>query len=187
MKKPFLPVLLLVLLFVFGLTFLSRSAPITQLGGIAVAQGTNHWNNLKDAAVGDGQTSGIGLFTPCLWQLDLTGCNRQRGTNDGIVIVEQQTVGTAFFSVKRADVTTASSNQAFGFTSRKVSLEFPSTNTDEVCIDWLGGTAVCPAANTAGDDRFAPGDTIFIDDYQGTSISVIAASGTQTVYVRAWR
>jgi len=187
MKNIWLPVLLIVMIFVVGLTMVGRTGSITELGGLAVAQSTSHWNNLKDAAAGDSQTQGIALMTPCLWQLNLAQCNRQRGTDSGILIVEQQTVGAQFFAVKRTDIAAASVNVPFGFTSRKIAIEFPASNTDEVCMDWLGATAVCPAANTSGDSRHAPGTTIFIDDYQGTSFSYIAASGTQTVYTRAWR
>lgn len=95
-------------------------------------------------------------------------------------------VGNGFYAVKRTNITTSSVNLAFGFTSRKVAVETPITNTDDVCIDWIGGTAVCPAADTAGDDRLAPGTTLVLDDYLVASLSVIAASGTQTVSVRGW-
>lgn len=185
MKKT-LPLILLVSFVLLGITFLGRTASITQLGGIAVAQNSKLWNNVKDAAVGDNQTKGILLETPCLWNTALTSCSRQQGEG-GASFVIPQTSGTSFFAVKRDNIAGSSVNLAYGFTSRKVALEFPLTNTDEVCVDWLGGTAVCPTSNTAGDDRYAPGSSIILDDYAGTSISVISASGTQTVYVRAWR
>lgn len=166
---------------------LSYSA-ITQVAGLAVA-GANQgaWSNLKDAGqFSDPQTTGIGSVA--LWGYTGVGSNfeRIRGTAAGGLSISQVTSGSAFFAVKRDNIAAASVNLAFGFTSKKVALEFPLTNTDEVCLDWTGSTAVCPAANTAGDDRFAPGDTIILDDYAVTSLSVIAASGTQTVYVRAW-
>jgi len=115
-----------------------------------------------------------------------TTWDRWRGTTTNGALTEKKTVGTSFYSIKRDNITTSSVNLAYGFTSRKISIEVPLTNTDEVCVDWLGSTAVCPAANTAGDGRLAPGSAILIDDYAGTSISVIAASGTQVVFVRAW-
>ncbi|MBT9168129.1 MAG: hypothetical protein DDT19_01474 [Syntrophomonadaceae bacterium] len=95
--------------------------------------------------------------------------------------------GSSFYSVKRTDIGTTSVNLAFGFTSKKVVIETGIGNTDAVCVDWIGGTAVCPAVNTIGDDRIAPGRTITLDEYSVSSISFIAASGIQTVYVRAWR
>jgi len=119
------------------------------------------------------------LFNGSTW-------DRCRGSVANGMLVEKKTVGAGFFSVKRNNITTSSVNLSFGLTSRKVALEFPSTNTDEVCVDWAGGTAVCPSANTSGDDRFAPGDSIILDDFAQTSVSIISASGTQTVYVRAW-
>lgn len=232
---------------------------ISQLVGLAVAQSSTLWNNVKDASVGDNLTNGIlmtsiGLFdgtnfdrvrgtggsmnvtptgavTPAdayvnpttasqSWSLSgvfngttwdrqrsatadtmvSTGMtavgnmvfngatwDRMRGSITNGVLTEKKTVGTAFFSVKRDNIAAASVNLAYGFTSRKISIEAATTNTDEVCIDWLGSTAVCPAANTAGDGRLVPGGVILLDDFANTSISVIAASGTQTVFVRAWQ
>lgn len=163
-------------------------AAITQISGLAVAgTGTSNWANLKDATKwGDPQTSGIGSFG--LWGYTGTGSNfeRIRGSAASGLEVNQATVGSNVFAIKREDVTTSSIAVSFSFTSRKVLISFPLTNTAEVCVDWQGTTAVCPAANTAGDARFAPGDSIIIDDIATDGISVIAASGTQTVYVQAF-
>lgn len=162
-----------------------RSA-ITQISGLAVAQSSIQWNNVKDAAVGDAQTNG--LMANGMYVYDPTGAvwNRMRGTAAGVINVSVDTSGTSFYAIKRDNIAAVSQNLAFGFTSKKVVIECPGSNTDEVVIDWLGGAAVAPAANTAGDDRVAPGRTIILDNYAVTSISVIAASGTQTVYVRAF-
>jgi hypothetical protein len=113
--------------------------------------------------------------------------------NIGGLPLERATVGNNFYAVKRTDITTVSVSFDFtdAFISKKISIVTPSTNTDEICVDWNGGTAVCPAANTPGDDRIPAGTTILLDDFVskwvGDSISVIAASGTQTVYIRAWQ
>lgn len=56
-------------------------AQVTQISGLAVAQTTSKWNRLKDMAQGDTQTSGVALFTPCLW--NGSSCDRQRGTIAG--------------------------------------------------------------------------------------------------------
>lgn len=160
-------------------------AAVTQISGLAVAQTSTKWNNVKDAAAGDGLSSGIAASNCYLY--NGSTFDRCRGDSSGGLIIQQKTVGTAFYAVKRVDIAAASTNLAFGFTSRKVAISAPLTNTDEVCLDWLGGTAVCPAANTAGDDRLAPGDSMIIDDMAITSLSVIASSGTQTVYVRAFQ
>jgi len=104
----------------------------------------------------------------------------------GALNTTASTSGIGFYAIKRDNIAAASVNLAFGFTSKKVVIECPGSNTDEIVIDWIGGAAAVPAANTAGDDRVAPGRTIILDDYAVTSISVIAASGTQTVYVRAF-
>ena len=109
-----------------------------------------------------------------------------KSTATGELVTSEVLSGTGVFSIKRVDITTASVNLAFGLTSRKVLVVMATTNTDDVCVDWLGGTAVCPAANTAGDARLAPGTTIIMDAYAVSSLSVIAASGTQTVNITAW-
>ena len=170
-----------------GAALVAFPASITQLAGLAVAQSSTQWNRLKDMAIGDAQSNGVGLFSPCLW--NGVTCDRQRGTIAGgalVAVTSLPTSGTAFFSVKRENIAAASVNLAFGFTSKKVAVRADVTNTDELCIDWLGGTAVCPAANTAGDGRLSPGTTILMDEYAVSSLSVIAASGTQIVFVDAW-
>lgn len=91
------------------------------------------------------------------------------------------------YEIKRVNITTSSVNLAFGFTAKKIEINLPLTNTDEMCIDWTGGTAACPSANTAGNGRYPVGYSRVLEPTSFTSISVIAASGTQTIYVRAWR
>lgn len=104
----------------------------------------------------------------------------------GTVDTIQKTVGSGFYAIKDTAIAGTSQNFPFGFTSQIVAIETPTTNTDEVCIDWLGGTAVCPSADTAGDDRLQPGTTLIIDFMGVTSLSAISNSGSQTVYIRAW-
>jgi hypothetical protein len=176
--------LCLALVMGLGITMLAYPAAITQLAGLAVAQSLTQWNQLKDMAIGDAQSNGSALVTPCLW--NGTTCDRQRGTIAGGALVTQAQSGNAVFSVKRDNIAAASVNLAFGFTSKKIAVRADPTNTDEICIDWLGTTAVCPAANTSGDGRLKPGTTFVLDDYAQTSLSVIAASGTQIIYIDAW-
>lgn len=206
---------------------------ISSIAGLAVAQTATLWNNVKDAAAGDGLSSGIlaqqtyvyngvsfdrvrgdttygmdvdvtrisGVITPAdayanpttanqMWSLlgifNGTTWDRARGSITNGLLVEKKTVGTSFYAIDRANITTASVNLAFGFTSRKVKVIASPNNTADICIDWLGGTAVCPAANTAGDDRLKAGTTLIIDDYAVTSLAVIADTGTQEVQVAAW-
>ncbi len=97
-----------------------------------------------------------------------------------------------FNSVERTDITTVSVNLVFNIpinlkTSVKILIETPSSNSDDVCVDWRGTTAVCPAANTFGDQRISPGTSLFIDNIAITNLSVIAASGTQVFKLTAWR
>ena len=161
---------------------------VTQIAGLAVAGPGPSWENVKDAGkFTDPQTRGIGSYA--IWLFTGSGSNFERLQGSGAdgMRVQQKTVGTAFYAIRRTDIAAASVNLAFAFTSRKVHIAAPLTNTDDVCLDWLGGTAVCPAANTAGDDRLAPGDSIIIDDIAVASVSVISSSGTQTINVQAWQ
>ena len=104
------------------------------------------------------------------------------GTNNDVTIPVS---GSGVFSIKDTAIAAASQNFSFGFTSQKVSIEAASTNSDDVCIDWIGGTAVCPAADTAGDYRLKPGVAILLDEYSVTSISAISASGTNEINILA--
>lgn len=97
-----------------------------------------------------------------------------------------ETIGQEVYSIKRTNIAQTSQLISFGFTPSVVMLEFPATNTAEVCIAWHGYTATCPAANTAGAIRNAPGTTVVIDQNRFGFFSVIADSGTQTVNVRAF-
>jgi len=183
MKKTFwYPVLAIAI--VIGTALVAFPAAIQSIAGLAVAQTATKWNNVKDMAFGDAISSGVMMVSPCLF--NGTTCDRQRGTITGGALVSQATSGTAFFSVDRANITTSSVNLAFGFTSKKIAVRSSVNNTADLCIDWIGGTAVCPAANTAGDGRLHPGDTYILDDYAQTSLSIIAESGTQTVNIDAW-
>ena len=98
---------------------------------------------------------------------------------------EPSVLASTYF-IKRTNITTASVNLAFGFTSKTIMIETGQSNDAEIAISYLGGTAVAPAANTAGNDLVDAGRIITLD-VATTSISVIAVSGTQTIYVRAWR
>jgi hypothetical protein len=112
--------------------------------------------------------------------------DRLRSSITNGLLVEKKTVGTSSFNINRANITTASVNLAFGFTSRKILITTPVGNTDSICIDYQGGTAACPAANTAGNGILIAGTSLIIDDIALASVSVIAASGTQTFSVSAW-
>jgi len=69
---------LIAIVFALGLAMIAYPASITQLAGLAVAQTSTQWNSLKDMAVGDAQGSGVGLWSPCLW--NGVTCDRARGT-----------------------------------------------------------------------------------------------------------
>lgn len=113
------------------------------------------------------------------------------GDYSGIALTDRGEVwlahsGAAFFAITDTAIAQVSQNFAFGFTSKKVRILAPSTNIDVLCIDHIGGTAVCPSADTAGDDVLEPGDSVVLDEHAVTSISAISASGSQTVVVRAF-
>lgn len=162
-------------------------AAVQGVMGLAVAQSGKQYNDVKDYAAGDSITKGV-LDAGCMFW-NGTNADRCRGSIANGILVDVSrlpTSGTQAYSVKRANIAAASVNLVFGFTSKKIAIRAPLTNTDEVCIDWIGGTAVCPAANTAGDGRIAPGGSFLLDDYAVASLSFIANSGTQVIYVDAW-
>lgn len=184
-RYPLVGAICAALLIIPTVSMVAYSA-VTQIAGLAAAGPNNAWYNVKDAGKwSDPQTTGF--LSQVAWLFTGTNFVKQRGNSNGSAIVTVEPSGTAFSTIKHNNIAAASVNIAFGFTSKKVAIEFPLTNTDEVCVDWLGGTAVCPAANTAGDDRFLPGDVLILDEFAVTSLSFIASSGTQTVYVRAWQ
>ncbi len=236
MKKIFIPLILICGGLLIGLlSIIVVRSQIQQIAGLAVAQTSTQWNNLKDAAQGDNLTSG--LMAAAIYGFDGTNFDRVRvnasgalnvnwsgsvtpsdayanpttaintfalggmyngatwdrvrgDTTNGLWVNVKSTVsntaGSSFYAVKRTNIAAVSANLAFGFTSKKVVVEVPASNTDEVCVNWIGGVASCPAANTAGNDRVSPGEIITLDEYAVTSISAIASSGTQSIYVRAW-
>lgn len=162
-------------------------AAVQSVMGLAVAQSAKKYNDVKDYAAGDAVLTGV-LDAGCMFW-NGSGADRCRGsiTNGLLVDVSRiPTSGTQVYAINRTNLTTASVNLAFGFTSKKVAVAAATTNTADLCISWLGGTAVCPAANTAGNARLKPGMVILLDDYAQTSLSFIADSGTQEVTVQAW-
>ena len=64
------------LIILMSATFGLRAA-IQSINGLAVAQTATKWNNLKDAAVGDNITDGVGVLNPYLF--DGTNFDRARG------------------------------------------------------------------------------------------------------------
>lgn len=164
-------------------------AAISRIAGLAVALDANPtltWNNVRDGAAGDNLSAGV--QASALYFFDGVNFDRARGTTGrGLLVDTGNLIGTDFFAITRNDITTTSVNLAFGLTSDKILIETPSGNTANVCVNYNGEVAACPAANTAGDHSIAPGTRIVLDDFQGTSVSVVAASGTQTVTIVAWQ
>lgn len=93
----------------------------------------------------------------------------------------------ADFHIERDNITTVSVNIPFGLTASIVEIRMGTGNTADIAIDYQGGTAVCPAANTAGNQKNSVGLQRILDDVSYASISVIACSGTQTFQVSAWQ
>lgn len=194
MKIKYTYILLIVAITLLIVSGNAKSA-IQGITGIAVKTTATLWTDIQDASNGDALTNGVMVNNPYLW--NGASFDRARGTTangmavdvtrvTGTVTVSQATSGTAYYAVKLTNIAAASVNIPFGFTSKKVVIETYAGNTDEICLSYTGGTAVCPAANTAGNDRILGGRSITLDNFAVTSISVIAASGTQTIYVRAY-
>ena len=66
---------------------------VQTISGLAVAQTSTQWNNVKDAAVGDAQTSG--LMANGMYVYDPVGAtwNRMRGTAAGVMSVSLPNTG----------------------------------------------------------------------------------------------
>ena len=179
-----LGVLALAAIVTFGISF-GTYAAISSIMGVAAFESGTTWNNVRDGAAGD--TLSRGVLGTALYIYNGTTFDRVRGTGGTVNVSGASAVGTSFYAIERANITTASVNLAFSITSKKIKLITPLTNTDDICVDYAGGTAACPAANTAGNDRLKPGTSLLLDGFQATSVSVIAGSGTQTVQVAAWQ
>ena len=95
--------------------------------------------------------------------------------------------GRLAFAVKRTNVGSTSINFNWGFTCQKIVIQAPTANTDDVYVDFTGGTAVNPGANTSGVSfAMIAGTSLVLDDFRADSLSVIANSGTQTIIVGAF-
>lgn len=113
-----------------GVTMIAYPASITQLAGLAVAQGTTQWNSLKDIANGDTQTNGVALVSPCLW--NGTSCDRQRGT-----IAGGQNV-----SVTNTGVNPASFTEAQGVTLQNITQTSGANTAQTVTLTGSAGTRI---------------------------------------------
>lgn len=111
-------------------------------------------------------------------------------------------VGSDFYSLKfvpDGGLGGATTSVVFGFTSKKVHVQTPSTNTADICISWsnnrfaqLYNKATCPAIGVgattdAAMDRLPAGTSLMIDDMQIPGVTVIGDTPGQTVTIRAWR
>lgn len=112
-------------------------------------------------------------------------------------------VGSDFFSMKISGLTGGNGGATqvvvFGFTSKKVSVQTPSSNTADVCVSWSNNRmvqaynkATCSAIGVGattdnGMDRIPPGTLLLIDDMQIPAVTVIGDQASQTVTIRAWR
>jgi len=171
-KRTFLTWCLAALL-LYGYAIPPVYSAIQGVMGIAVDAGGQDFNSVKDAVNNENLTGGIVPFAPYTFN----------GTS-----YDRSDAGNEFYAIKHTAVAGTSINFDFGFPSKKVAIETLGSNSNDVCIDWLGGTAVCPASNTAGDDMLSAGLVILLEPYVINSVSIKSATGTnQTVYVRAWR
>ncbi len=117
--------------------------------------------------------------------IDRKGLSEDERIRIAVETIANEGLVSTYF-IKRTNITTTSVNLAFGFTSKTIMIETGQSNDAEIAVSYLGGTAVAPAANTAGNDLVDAGRIITLD-IAVTSISIIAVSGTQTIYVRAWK
>lgn len=105
---------------------------ITQISGLAVAQSPIQWNNVKDAAVGDAQTSG--LLATGNYVYDPTGAtwNRMRGTAAGVMSVSLPSTGLLTLLNAIAAPTVGATNN--------VSTTFPTDMTWQLIVTGVVAT-----------------------------------------------
>jgi len=111
----FKKILIGILLISGAMGFLLVTSPalrsqVSQVTGLAVAQTSTRWNNLKDSAAGDAQTSGIGAFGLYMW--NGASFDRVRGTTANGIATDVTRVqgGTITPSDNFANPTTAITN-----------------------------------------------------------------------------
>jgi hypothetical protein len=102
-----------------------RSA-ITQISGLAVAQSSIQWNNVKDAAVGDAQTLGLLAEGPYVYDPVGATWNRMRGTASGVL-------STSLPSTGMLTLLNAVAAPTVG-TTQDVSATFPTDMTWELVV-----------------------------------------------------
>lgn len=185
--------------------WVSQSA-VTNVSGLAVKQknaATGNvaiWNDVVDGAVGElGLTKGLAGVV--LYAGDGTSSRYVKDNGNGSLRVDNTMHGQTMeiFSVVKADLGTSAVAYDFAMdltgsaASKQIHLRTPSGNSGNVCINFqqsatVLANAACPAANTASTTVvvLAPGDDIMLRDFGATGVSVIASTGTQAVYIKAW-
>lgn len=184
--------------------FVAQTA-VTNISGLSVVQNSaltgnsNVWNNVIDGAIGtDNVTKGI--LSTALYASDGASADYVKSNGLGAIRVDGRVLGEAIevYSVALANLTTAVAMD-FGFDasytnfSGTIQLSTPTANTQNVCVNFqtsatVLSNATCPAANTATvlGIVMAPGETITLYNYAASGISAVAASGTQSLRVKAW-
>ncbi len=163
---------------------------INRVVGVSVATSSTRWNNLIDAAIGDGVINGISAGMGYVFDPNASTYNRLLGDvtyGARVQVTKTPSIGgIEQYCVTRTNIDPNTITLTFGFTSALIEVSTPTTNTADVVIDWLGETAVAPAANTAGDDLLPPGISILFDSYAVTGFGVKAMSGIQGIQIRAF-
>ena len=145
---------------------------IMSISGLAVAQSSIQWNNVKDAAVGDAQTSG--LLASGQYVYDATGAtwNRMRGSASGVMSVSLPSTGLLTLLNAVAAPTVGATNN--------ISTTFPSKMTWEIVITGA------PANETTLLEGSINGTTWYTLDTSTTTTSEMRHVGLKPItYIRA--
>jgi hypothetical protein len=118
-----------------GITMLAYPASITQLAGLAVAQSSTQWNSLKDMAQGDGQASGVALFSPCLW--NGASCDRQRGSTTGGATVTLSNTNINPGSITSVEGTTLQNSTQTSAANTAQTITLTGAASTRVTIDFI--------------------------------------------------
>jgi hypothetical protein len=145
---------------------------IMSISGLAVAQSSIQWNNVKDAAVGDAQTSG--LLASGQYVYDATGAtwNRMRGSASGVMSVSLPSTGLLTLLNAVAAPTVGATNN--------ISTTFPSKMTWELRV---AGVVATQTTNLEGS---IDGTNFYVLDTCTTVTNEMRHVGLKPIlYVRA--
>lgn len=172
----FINALLIIILFVEPIR-----SQITQISGLAVAQSPIQWNNVKDAAVGDAQTSGLMGTGSYLYDPVGATWNRMRGDSTNGLWVNVKT--SSLSGVYTTTSTTIVTNQVtVDTTVGGVVIKALNTSRKSIIIRNQGATDmyVGPSGVTTANGILVKANEVLTLDRNTAAIYGIVGAGSTT-------